>query len=119
MNAKIFNPNAVSLLLDGVCAKPRFRSWSSYGPASVKRHVILGFFRRMRGYSLTENLAETQTRAGAQLLLELRHCGYPAGWLSCLITHAGDRILHPAARSALLTALHDCRGRTHKPTARP
>ena len=118
LTCDFFNPNTVSLLRDGVCAKPRFRSWSSYGPASVKRHVILGFFRRMRGYSLTENLAETQTRAGAQLLLELRHCGFPAGWLMRLIAHAGDEILHPAARSALLTALHDCRGHTHKPTAR-
>ncbi len=113
LTCDFFNPNAVSLLHDGVCSKPRFRSWSSYGPASVKRHVILGFFRRMRGYSLTDSLADTQTRAGAQLLLELRHCGFPARWLTRLIAHASDEVLHPAARSALLDALHDCRGCTH------
>ena len=102
LTCDFFNPNAVSLLKDGVCCKPRFRSWSSYGPSSVKRQVVLGFFRRMRGYCQTDDLASAQTTHGPQLLLELLHCGYPLEWLRWLIRSAADSVVLPAARSALL-----------------
>ena len=74
---------------------------TSYGPTSVKRHVIHGFFRRMQGYSL--DVERTQTDAGAQLVTELIHCKYPASFLRNLITTAPDSVICPRARQHLLT----------------
>ena len=111
LDCRFYNPNAVSLgmNLDTVsppthelhCEKLRFRSWTSYGPTSVKRHVIHGFFRRMQGYSL--DVERTQTDAGAQLVTELIHCKYPASFLRNLITTAPDSVICPRARQHLLT----------------
>ena len=112
MDCRFFNPNvvrlnpgvdsgAVSLSYELRCEKLRFRSWSSYGPPSVKRQVIYGFFRRMHGYSL--DLERTQTEAGTQLVIELLHYNYPVQVLRSLIEQATDETICPLSKCSLLS----------------
>ena len=112
LDCRFFNPNvvrlnpgvdsgAVSLSYELRCEKLRFRSWSSYGPPSVKRQVIYGFFRRMHGYGL--DLERTQTEAGTQLVIELLHYNYPVQFLRSLIEQATDETICPLSKCSLLS----------------
>ena len=112
LDCRFFNPNvvrlnpgvdsgAVSLSYELRREKLRFRSWSSYGPPSVKTQVIYGFFRRMHGYGL--DLERTQTEAGTQLVIELLHYNYPVQFLRSLIEQATDETICPLSKCSLLS----------------
>jgi len=103
---RFFNPNAVSLASTGLLAKPRIKSWFSFGSRHKKGVQLSCTFARMRGYSL--NLVREQTLRGAQYIDELLHINYPVQFLISRLRTVKSHLLADKARRTLVTALRNC-----------